>query len=143
MEAVLNRLFQASGILVREAFTVQSKTGSTVDQIDGAIELDGRLYLVEMKWWKDRLSGTDISPHLVDVFSRADAGGIFISASGYQQSAIDTCITALSQKTVILVELEEIVKVLTHESPLTDLLRAKIQEAILTKRPLFRPVASP
>lgn len=142
LEGVLNRLFQASGILVREAFTVQSSSGGVVDQIDGAVDLDGRLYLVEMKWWKDPLSGSDISPHLVDVYGRADAGGIFISTSGYHESAVEQATTALAQKTVVLVELEEIVRLLSDESPLDELLRAKIREATLTRRPLFRPLAS-
>ena len=51
-EDVLNRLFSAFGILVKEAFSLtgESKEG-VVEQIDGVVEIDGDYYLVEMKWW--------------------------------------------------------------------------------------------
>jgi hypothetical protein len=53
LEGVLNRLFEVEHILIREAFEVHDEgaDGGTIEQIDGAIELDGRMYLVEMKWW--------------------------------------------------------------------------------------------
>ena len=52
LEDVLNQLFQTAGILVREAFTRVAPTGEgIVEQIDGVIELDGEIYLVEIKWW--------------------------------------------------------------------------------------------
>jgi restriction system protein len=41
-ESVLNRLFAAESILIREAFTLVGDEGEgVVEQIDGAIELDG------------------------------------------------------------------------------------------------------
>ena len=64
LEGVLNRLFEVEQILIRDAFEIrdQDATGGTIEQIDGAIELDGRVYLVEMKWWpgcagRERLRG--------------------------------------------------------------------------------------
>jgi hypothetical protein len=53
-----------------------------VEQIDGVVELDGRLYLVEVKWWHDPLGPGDVAQHLVRVFNRGHARGIFIAASG-------------------------------------------------------------
>jgi hypothetical protein len=76
LESILNRLFANYGIAVREAFTVAGPDGEgVVEQIDGAVELDGHLYLVEMKWWDKPLGRAEVSPHLVRVFSRAAAGG--------------------------------------------------------------------
>jgi len=47
LESVLNRLFKASDILVREAFTLTGDQGEgVVEQIDGVVEVDGELYLV-------------------------------------------------------------------------------------------------
>ncbi len=41
LEGVLNRLFEASGILVREAFTLTGAQGEgIVEQIDGVVEID-------------------------------------------------------------------------------------------------------
>jgi restriction system protein len=143
LEGDLNRLFQVFDILVREAFVVTSGEGDgTIEQIDGAIELDSRPYLVEMKWWDKPMGRTEVSPHLVSVYGRADAGGIFISASGFHPSAISEYRTALSQRTVVLVELREIVSLLTDEASLADLLRSKVREATLTKQPLTFPLES-
>lgn len=141
LEGVLNRLFQASDILVRESFVVVGEEGvGVVEQIDGAVELDGRLYLVEMKWWEKQLGRAEVASHLVSVYGRGEAGGIVISTSGYLDSAIVEYTTALSQRTVILVELREIVDLLTNEGSLLDLLRTKIREATMSKRPLVHPL---
>ena len=54
LEAALNRLFQAYGILVKEAFHLVGTPGEgIVEQIDGIIDLKGSLYFVEMKWYKN------------------------------------------------------------------------------------------
>lgn len=141
LEGVLNRLFQANDILVREAFVVTGEDGDgIIEQIDGAVEIDGRIYLVEMKWWDRPLGRAEVSPHLVSVYGRAEAGGIFISNSGYHDSAVAVYESALTQRTVILVELQEIVTVLERELALLDLLRPKLHEATLSKRPLTHPL---
>ena len=140
LEGILNRLFKASDILVREAFMLVGQEGEgIVEQIDGAVEIDGHLYLVEMKWWRERLGPPEVAPHLVKIYAREHAGGIFISNSGYTQSAINNCKEALSQKIVVLCELEEIVILLEKQSSLKDFLKSKINAAVMDKQPLFRP----
>lgn len=139
LEKMLNRLFNAHDILVREAFElIGQEHEGIVEQIDGVIEVDGYIYLVEMKWWKEPLGTAEISPHLVKVFSRGHAGGIFISNSGYTQPAITTCKEALSQKIFVLCELEEIVKLLDRQSSLQELIKTKIRAAVVDKQPLFK-----
>ncbi len=84
LEAVLNNLFEASGILIHEAFTVKGEPGEgVIEQIDGVIGLDGDLYLVEVKWLKVPVGPGDAAQHLVRVHSRAQARGILVSASGF------------------------------------------------------------
>lgn len=95
-----------------------------------------------MKWWRERLGRADVSPHLVSVYGR-NTGGIFISASGYHDSAIAEFKTALAQRTVVMVELEEIVVALSMDHPIDDLLNDKIQAAILTRQPLVYPLGKP
>jgi restriction system protein len=76
LESVLNRLFSFAGFLVREAFTIRGDEGQgIVEQIDGAVEIDGTLYLVEMKWWEKQIGRQEIAPHLVSVYGRGDVGG--------------------------------------------------------------------
>jgi restriction system protein len=141
LEGVLNRLFEAEAILIREAFEIRDEeTGRAIEQIDGAIELDGRVYLVEMKWWSEPLGRDEVSSHLVRVFTRGDVGGILISNSPYQRSAIVDCKDALTTRTVVLVELREIVDVLNSDNrSVRDLLTAKIRAAALFKDPLVYP----
>ena len=141
LEGVLNRLFEAEGILIREAFERRDpETGRTIEQIDGAIELDGRVYLVEMKWWSEPLGRGDVASHLVRVHHRGDVGGILISSSPFQRSAVADCKDALTTKTVVLVELREIVDVLNGDRTARALLTAKIHAAALYKDPLVFPL---
>lgn len=141
-EGVLNRLFEASGILIREAFTVAEPEVGVVEQIDGAVDIEGRVYLVEMKWWRDPVGRAEIAPHLVSVYSRADANGIYISASRYTEPAIDDCRKALSQRVTVLCTLEEIVLALEQEKDIAALLRAKINAAITHRNPFHEPLKS-
>jgi restriction system protein len=136
LEGILNRLFDAYGILVRESFRVRLNDAGVVEQIDGVIELDGHLYLVEMKWWATPLGTGETAQHLVRVFSRDGARGIFISATEYTTAAIEQYREALRQRVVVLMTLHEIVRVL--ESTTGDLrtfLKYKINAAVLDKEP--------
>ncbi len=136
LESVLNRLFKQQGILIREAFTLSGIHGEgVIEQIDGVIELDGMVFLVEMKWWHEALGRNDVATHLVSVYSRGDVGGIYISASGYTNPAINDFREALREKVVILCELREIIRLLEQEANLTELLRSKIRAAKVEKQP--------
>jgi len=138
LESILNRLFKVNGILVREAFTRTEVGIGVVEQIDGVIELDGYLYLVEMKWWKDPLGKGEVAQHLVRIFNRGHAGGILISTSGYTDPAILDCKEALTQKIVVLCELEEFTSLLENRGNLKDLLKSKISIAVMEKRPFAK-----
>lgn len=136
LEGVLNQLFSVTGILVREAFTRVAPTGEgVIEQIDGVIELDGEIYLVEMKWWDKPLGTGEVSQHLVRVFTRDCARGLLISYSGYTDPAIATCREALSRMVVVLCSLQEIVQMLEHEANLTELLKKKVRSAVIDKNP--------
>ena len=54
LEAILNDLFRIYGILVCEDFRRKDPdTAIVVEQIDGVIELNEEIHLVEMKWLKE------------------------------------------------------------------------------------------
>jgi len=61
------------------------------------IELDGEIYLVEIKWWNKPLDTGEVSPHLVRVFSRHCARGLLISYSGFTAPAFTICKEALAR----------------------------------------------
>jgi hypothetical protein len=140
LEQVLGELFAAFGIRVREAFGVKGLCGEgVIEQIDGLIELEGHLYLVELKWWNAPLGTSEISPHLVRVFGRGgQARGIFISYSDYTSSAIATCREAIAAgSVVILCKLQEIVQLLEHDKDLRQWLKDKLVKAVADKNPLY------
>ncbi len=138
LEGVLNRLFDAYDILIREAFEVVEEGHGVIAQIDGVVEINGYPYLVEMKWWEKPIGKAEVSPHLVNIFNRGHAGGIFISASGYTDPAIVVCKEALSQKMIILCELEEFVLLLENKSNLEEMLKEKINVAVNDKNPFYK-----
>jgi len=141
LESVLNRLFALDGIGIREAFhVIGDEAEGIVEQIDGAIELDGEIYLVEMKWLEKPVGVAEISPHLVRLFSRSEARGIFISQSRFTDPAIAQSKQALGQKVSVLCELEEIVHLLEQAADIASYFREKVRAAITERRPLHRPV---
>lgn len=142
LETVLNSLFAAYEILVKEAFTVKGRCGEgVIEQIDGLIEIDGQLYLVELKWWNTPLGTAEVSPHLVRVFGRGgQARGLFISYSEFTEPAITTCREALAGgAVVVLSKLQEIVELLDREADIKTWLKAKVTAAIAGKNPMFLP----
>jgi hypothetical protein len=134
LEGVLNDLFRAYGILVREDFRRKDPDTSVVlEQIDGVIEFDGAVYLVEMKWLNSPVGTSEFFPHLSRLFLRANARGIFISSSGFTEPVVKECATALIQKTMLLCTLREIVMLLQRRDDLISFLKRKAQAAIVDK----------
>ena len=140
LESILNRLFEVSDMLPREAFGLVSDEGEKI-LVSGVVEIDGYLYLVEMKWLRKPLGKAEILPHLEKTYSnRGHTRVILISTSGFTPLAIATCKEALSQKITVLCELKEIVTLLEwQKSGLKDFLRKKINVAVIKKEPLFKP----
>lgn len=141
LEAVLNRYFKISGISVSEAITLTGDAGSgVIEQIDGVVRLRGQLFLVEVKWEQETLGREKVSSHLVRVFSRGLAGGIFISYSDYSSGAYKDCKEALRDKVIVLCRLEEFVRALEEGIDLAEILHGKIDAAIINKNPFFTQV---
>jgi len=140
LEGVLNALFALDGLLVREAFTLRGKPGDgIIEQIDGVVQLDSHLYLVEMKWLNAPLGAGDVAQHLVRLYHRGDMRGLFLSYTPFTPAALDACRDALHQRVVSLVLLEEFIGVLNRGDNLAAMLRAKVTAAMIEKRP-FLPV---
>ena len=141
LEAALNSLFQAYGILVQEAFHLVGETGEgIVEQIDGVVDLKGTLYFVEMKWYKEPVGKAEIAEHLVRLISRAEARGLFISASDYTEPAIYTSREFLQHKIIALINLQEIVHLIERQDDLADFLLKKVHAAQIHKNPYFKPL---
>lgn len=139
VESVLNRLFKTHCLLVRDAFTLKGDEGQgVIEQIDGVIDLDGDLYLVEMKWWDAPLGPGDVSQHMVRVFNRGHARGVFIAHPGFTDAALAMCREGLQRTVFVLATIEELVRVVNERAELKAVLKAKVRAAIVEKQPLFR-----
>lgn len=139
LEGVLNELFAVEGISVREAFVVNEPSIGTVEQVDGVVDIDGELYLVEMKWLQEPLGVEGVTQHLSRLYHRGDARGLIVSASGFTDAAVSNVRKALTMKTVALVELREIVQALELHFAVGAMLREKVRAAIIDGNPLTYP----
>ena len=138
-EKALNDLFAAFNISVREAFELKGSEGEgVVEQIDGVVELDGSIYIVEMKWLSETAGTGTVAQHLVRVMGRSGARGIIIANPGFSDAAIKTVRDALSTMTVVLVTLEEIVGTLTRGEDIAAMLRKKVHAAVIDREPFRR-----
>jgi RNA-binding protein YhbY len=138
LEAVLNDFFRAYGIHVAENFRRKDPDTSVVlEQIDGVIEFNGQLHLVEMKWLNAPVGISEFMPHLGRLFLRANAHGIFIATNGFTESVIAECRNALSQKTMFLCSLKEFFMLLQRDADLLEFLKKKSQATIVNKNPFL------
>lgn len=142
LEGVLNDLFRACGIHVKEDFKRHDPAGAVVvEQIDGVVEFDGHTYLVEMKWLKDPVGVAELGTHMMRLYARPDVRGIFISNSDFASSAVAECITHSTAKTMTLCSLREIVMLLLSGRDLVAMLQTKVRAAVLDKKPFFEVLA--
>ncbi|WP_211373250.1 restriction endonuclease [Paenibacillus faecis] len=138
-EDILNRLFNSFGILVKEAFTLTGDDNEgIVEQIDGVIEMDGEFYLVEMKWWGKAIGPDEMAKHLVRVFTRGQARGLFISVNGFTDATVTMCKQSLDKVVIVLCDLYEIIFLLENDGDLREFLKSKIQAAIVDKNPYYK-----
>jgi restriction system protein len=136
LEAVLNNLFRAYDAVVAEDFRRKGGDGGIEEQIDGVVEIDAHMYLVEMKWWDGSLGPAEVSPHISRLMLRSGVGGIFISGSDFTPAAVSMCGDFLQQRVLVLCTLREVVDLLNREADLIAMLRAKIRAAKLERTPL-------
>ena len=143
LESAMNNLFGAYGILVREAFhLVGQGNEGIVEQVDGVVELEAHLYLVEMKWYTSPVGRGEISEQVVRLINRAEARGIFISASEYTKPAVTVARDFLQHKVLVLVTLEEVVRLLEAQDDLGGFLKKKVNSALIDRDPYSRPYDS-
>jgi restriction system protein len=137
LEQILNDYFKFENLHVRDSFHIVGNNGEgIVEQIDGAIELDGHLFIVEMKWLSEKVGPEPAGYFLSKVFSRSDCGGILIAHPGATPAAVRHFETALQGKrTVFICTLQEVFGVLNSGDSLTEHLRQRRQRAILDGQP--------
>jgi len=137
LEPVLNDLFSFYRISLSEAFTVTVEN-NVIEQIDGAILLDGRVYLVEMKWEKEPIGADKVGRFISRLFTRTDVGGIMISNSSFTTTAVTTANEALSQRKIVLIDLKDIYDIVDSKKSLQQFLRQLLSMAQINKKSDFK-----
>lgn len=139
LEGVLADLFRIYGIpVVEDVRRKDPDTAVVLEQLDGVIELDGAIHIIEMKWLNGPVGVSEFFPHLSRLFLRANAHGIFISSAGFTDPVIKECTAALTQKTMVLCSLHEIVMLLQRQDDLREFFKAKFRAAVIEKNPFFQ-----
>lgn len=129
-------MFALDGLLVREAFALTSDEGAgIVEQIDGVVELDNNLYLVEAKFYSANLGVGDVAQHMVRVSRRSGIRGLFVVHPGFSAAAIESVKDELHRSVFVLATIEELVRVFESDAPLTDWLRNKARHAAIDRDP--------
>jgi restriction system protein len=137
-EHVLTGMFRHAEILIREPFKVRGdKDKRVVEQIDGAVSLNGKTYLVEAKWQSESADRQQVGYFASKIIMR-DAGGIFIAFPGFTTPAVDCAREFLTHRTMVLVEVEELVRLLSTRGKLDEFLKRKIDAAVIDKNVLSK-----
>ncbi|GAA4729833.1 hypothetical protein Prum_067490 [Phytohabitans rumicis] len=136
LEGLLAELCAVEGVQIREPFEIRN-AGSPEEQIDGLITAGAHLYFVEVKWWRDPVEITAMSSHLIRLFRRPDARGLFVSVSGFTEPAISACRDVLSQKLMVLAELNELIFLLESDRGMGDWLERKAQMVVAERNPFY------
>lgn len=120
-EQFLYDLFRAAGLEAR------LPTAREIDQIDGAVRLDGTWYLVEAKW---RVGRSDVQSldHFHQSVTRSSTGGFFFAYAGFTSNAIAAA-GVFSPKSIILADGEDLRAVVEGRIEADKLLRLKVEAA--------------
>ncbi|SHJ80735.1 Restriction endonuclease [Anaerocolumna jejuensis DSM 15929] len=136
LEIILNQIFKYFRIGIKEDFVIyDEETGKNYEQIDGVIEINHYLTLLEMKWEKNSIGADKIGRFMSRLLVRRNVDGIIISYSSYTETAIITAKEALSISVIALVDLKDIYDVLKQEKDLLTYFTYLIQNVKLYKSP--------
>jgi hypothetical protein len=129
-EQVMNRLFVHAQLAAKPPFTIYGESGKLLEQIDGSIELDGCVYIVEIKWWEGRVEQKELSAFACKVFMRSESRvrGLFISASPYTEASVNVAEQACARdRAIILFSLREFFDVVNADGDIRELIRDRIR----------------
>ena len=131
LEAVMKELFDLFDLDPRAAFRIKG------EQIDGAFTLDGTDYIFEAKWEKGPIDRAAIDVFVSKVGRKLDNTlGLFLSMSGFEQSAIDK--HSDRRSTILLMERYDLRAVLEERIDFIEMLRRKRRHAAETGSVFFQ-----
>lgn len=141
LENVLNSLFSFYKISIKEAFCIaDGDTGKIYEQIDGVVEINNYLTLIEMKWEQSPIGADKVGRFMGRLIGRHNVDGIIISYSSFTDTAIPTAKDGLAYKTIVLSNLQDIMEVIIQKKDLHAYFANLIRNTKLYNNP--KPVVS-
>lgn len=136
LEKILNDIFAYFKIGVKEDFVIyDDETGKNYEQIDGVVEINHYLTLLEMKWEKNSLGADKVGRFMSRLMVRRNVDGIIISYSSFTETALLTAKEALAVSVLALIDLKDIFDVLNQEKDLSEFFSETIKNVKLYKNP--------
>jgi hypothetical protein len=96
LEKIFTGLMRISGIQVQEPFSNKG------EQLDGAIKYDSKYYIVELKWFAEKLEPKHIGAFYFKVEGKMDARGIVVAMNGYTDGVLETLPKGKELKVLLL-----------------------------------------
>jgi hypothetical protein len=96
LEKIFVDLMRISGIQVEEPFRIVG------EQLDGAIKYDGHYYLIELKWFADKLEPKHIGSFYFKIEGKLGARGIAIAMNGYTSGVVESISKGKELKVLLL-----------------------------------------
>lgn len=131
LESFLTDLFSFFDLAPRGAFKIKG------EQIDGAFTHEGTDYLLEAKWRNEPSPNADLYTFAGKIYGKLkNTLGVFISMSGYSRDALES--NSHVNKSMILVDGQDIMMILENRISLPDMIRIKRRHAAETGEIMFR-----
>jgi hypothetical protein len=96
LEKIFVQLMRISGIQVEEPFRIVG------EQLDGAIKYDGHYYLIELKWFADKLEPKHIGSFYFKIEGKLGARGVAIAMNGYTSGVVESVSKGKELKVLLL-----------------------------------------
>lgn len=134
-EKLLRELFKLYDLDPRGSFA------SPGEQIDGSITFDGRVLLVEARWWERQIDPREVRDFRAKVHDKLDSTiGLMISMSGYTKAAVQTA-GGGGRILVVLMDGQDLAPVLQGLQDFTEVVRRKLRHAAEKGESMYRVVA--
>ncbi len=122
LEKLLSRLFEISGLNSRSPFKVCG------EQIDGSVEIDNNIYLIEVKWTSHPINESDLLVFRGKIEGKSSfTRGMFLAINGFTKESIKALTTG-KQPNFFLIDGYDLSLVLEGKYSLEELLKYKIRK---------------
>ncbi len=131
-EKLMNKICDDQDILLSDSY----KTADTEQQIDGAVEINSKIFLVESKWEKqETLSASKLFIFLGKISSKIEGTiGIFISHNELSENFISSVRNGLRQSCIVIHGEENIMDIINGKVNVKDFIWYTYQQASTKNR---------